>query len=97
MSAELAHPLESPAERPERFKQHSSAHCHQRHPGRHNISALNTWLDYYVRYVMDDSQHNRCPIAKIADTEYNEHVYEPSDDTFALVDAFVQDLSLIHI
>jgi release factor glutamine methyltransferase len=40
---------------------------------------------------MAASESRQCPIARISDTEYNKHVYEPSDDTFALVDAFVQD------
>lgn len=40
---------------------------------------------------MNVSNNNTCPIAKISATEYNKEVYEPSDDTFALVDAFVQD------
>lgn len=34
----------------------------------------------------------KCPIAKISQTEYNKNVYEPSDDTFALVDALVEDV-----
>lgn len=34
---------------------------------------------------------HKLPIAQIRRTIYNKTVYEPSDDSFALVDAFVQD------
>jgi release factor glutamine methyltransferase len=42
---------------------------------------------------MSDVKYPTCPIANISDTEYNAHVYAPSDDTFALVDAFTQDFA----
>lgn len=44
--------------------------------------------------AMASSDNCKCPIANIAATVYNRNVYEPSDDTFALVDAFVQDSAL---
>lgn len=37
------------------------------------------------------ANEQKLPIAKIGKTTYNRTVYEPSDDSFALVDAFLQD------
>jgi release factor glutamine methyltransferase len=48
----------------------------------------------FICCIMASSERSTCPVAKIAFTEYNRHVYEPSDDTFALVDALVQDSAM---
>lgn len=44
-----------------------------------------------VAVVLEMTTHQKLPIAQISRTVYNKTVYEPSDDSFALVDAFVQD------
>ncbi|CAG9462878.1 unnamed protein product [Pedinophyceae sp. YPF-701] len=38
----------------------------------------------------------KLPIARIADTHYTREVYEPSDDSFAIVDAVIADISDIQ-